>query len=79
MQVWFGRSFVTQSSAAGLHDELKKAAYFVFAYFSRTLSPVFHVMTIETEFLTQLAAPTLLGQPVLPESCYLSSEVDPQR
>lgn len=43
------------------------------------LSPVFHLMTMETEFLTQLAAPTLLGQPVLPKNCYLSSEVDPER
>lgn len=43
------------------------------------LSPVFHIMTMETEILTQLAAPKFLGQPVLPGSCYLSSEVDPQR
>lgn len=32
------------------------------------LSPVFHLMTMEAEFLTQLAAPTLPGHPVLPES-----------
>lgn len=43
------------------------------------LSPVFHLMTMETEFLTQLAAPTLLGQLSLPESCCLSFDEDTER